>query len=522
MSMPVGALAVPFALLSAGLLVLSFPRFDLGFLAWVALVPWLVSLEGRRPRSALALSFLTGITFFMGVFYWINVVSGFTLLDFLLLGIYLGSYIALFGLVLVVVTRRTPLPAVLVAPAVWVSLEWLRSHAAELRLPWALLGHLQHANPPLIQLASVTGVYGVSFLIVLVNAVLAEGAVAWLRRGSSPIPYRRLALSGGVAAVALAATLVYGFAALARPAAGQTLRVTVVQGNIPQGLRWDGALRQRHIDIHVRLTQAAARQDAPSLVVWPETSVPALLTREPRLLGSLVALAREANAHLVVGSAVRPKVGPYEVRRAHTVNAAFHLAPAGLKGQYHKIRLFPFGEYLPYPSLPWPSRIASKAGHVLPGREYTTFSVDGARFAVLICWETLFPDLVRQFALRGAQLVVNMTNEAWFGETAAPYQFLAMNVFRAVENRIAIARSGNTGISGFIDPEGRVIGRVTDGSKDIFVEGHLTGDLPISRARTLYTRYGDVFAYLNLLVAGGMVAAALIPSLTASWRRPTP
>lgn len=518
---PVGAAAIPFALLSAGLLVLSFPRFDLGILAWVALVPWLVVLEGRRPHAAFGLSFLTGISFFMGVFYWINVVSGFTAVDFLLLGIYLGSYFGLFGLALVLVTRRTALPLVLIVPAIWVSLEWLRSHAVELSLPWALLGHSQYANLPLIQIASLTGVYGVSFLIVLVNAVLADGAVAWLRRSSSPPRYRRVAVSAGLALLALVGSLLYGFAVLARPATAETLRVTVVQGNIPQALRWSAAFRQRHLDAHLRLTRAAARQDAPALIVWPETAVPAVLPQEPRLLGTFSSLAREANAHLVVGSAARPKLGPREIRRTYSFNGAFLLSPTGIAGQYHKIRLFPFGEYLPYAGFPWPSRIATQAGHFLPGQEHTTFSLNGARFAVLICWETIFPDLVRQFALRGAELVLNITNEAWFGETAAPYQFLAMNVFRAVENRIAIVRSANTGISAFIDPHGRVAGKVTDGSKDIFVEGYLTRDVPISRDRTLYTRYGDVFVYVNLLFTGGLLVVSFLTGVMTPWRRPT-
>jgi apolipoprotein N-acyltransferase len=174
--------------------------------------------------------------------------------------------------------------------------------------------------------------------------------------------------------------------------------------------------------------------------------------------------------------------------------------------KHHKIRLLPFAEHLPYRDVfPWPARLVAKAGPYIPGEEYTLLPLQGRRFGVLICWESIFPDLVRRFVKGGADFMVNIANEAWFGKTAAPYQFVAMNVFRAVENRITIVRSANTGISCFIDPYGRILGRVTNHGTDIFVEGYHTQEIPLLHQHTFYTHYGDIFVYLNIVTAISML-----------------
>jgi apolipoprotein N-acyltransferase len=183
--------------------------------------------------------------------------------------------------------------------------------------------------------------------------------------------------------------------------------------------------------------------------------------------------------------------------------------------------LLPFGEYLPFKKLPWPSRIASawNAGEFEPGSDYTLLSLADVKIAVTICWENIFPNLVREFVKNGADLIVNITNEAWFGDTAAPYQFMAMSVFRAVENRVAIARAANTGISGFIDPVGRILGTVINNNKEILVEGYLVKDLPLSPPGTFYTKHGDLFAWLCLGVLLVMLSWSF--ARTGTWRRLT-
>jgi apolipoprotein N-acyltransferase len=185
-------------------------------------------------------------------------------------------------------------------------------------------------------------------------------------------------------------------------------------------------------------------------------------------------------------------------------NTALFFSPEGkVVGQYLKIRLLPFSEYIPYKDIiPWPEFIVpkEKKAFEIPGKDFNIFEVDGARFGVVICWELVFPESVREFVKNGANFMINISNEGWFGKTAAPYQMVSINVLRAVENRRAFARASNTGISCFIDPYGRVKGRVRKGKKDIFVEGYLTEEVYISEQKTFYTTYGDIFVYISQMI----------------------
>ena len=502
MTIPAYLRAVLLALLSALLLILSFPRFDFEFLAWIALVPLFVALKDKSLKWAFALSFLMGISFLMGVFYWINVISGFKWNDFLILGIYLGSYFGIFGLGLNFIRQRTNLHYSFAAPFLWVSMEYLRSHAGFLGLPWALLGHSQYLNLAVIQVASITGVYGVTFLIVLVNATM--GGII-----QNPAASLKPAM---VTLFIVGISVSYGFVVMGKDSPQKEFRVSVVQGNIPQRLKWDPEWRKRNLEKHIGLTKEVTSKTSTSLVVWSEASVPGALSQDLYLLNTLSNLAKETGGHLLLGSSVHPKFGSREFRQKNWFNSAFLVSPQrGVAGQYMKIHLLPFSEYLPYrDAFPWPERWASAGGDFIPGKEYTIFDVDGAKFGVVICWENIFPDLVRQFVKKGASFMINITNEGWFGETSAPQQFLAMTVFRAVENRRSIARSANTGISGFIDPYGRILAKVEDHNrKDIFVEGHVTADVPLFDGKTFYTMYGDVWAYINLIATTMMLALSL-------------
>jgi apolipoprotein N-acyltransferase len=226
------------------------------------------------------------------------------------------------------------------------------------------------------------------------------------------------------------------------------------------------------------------------------------------------ALAKDLETHLLIGSSQSPKFGSAEFKMTHNFNTAFLFSPDGrFKGKYQKIYLLPFGEYLPYENiLPWPRgfrRLIDETGAVIPGKDYTLLELDRVPFGALICWENIFSDFFRQFVKRGARFMVNLTNEAWFGDTAAPTQFLAMNVFRATENRVSIVRSANTGISCFIDPYGRIMGKVEKGGRDVFVEGYLTMGIPLSKGTTFYTRYGDIFVYVTIIIAFSLIVVSL-------------
>jgi apolipoprotein N-acyltransferase len=490
------------AFLSALLLIPAFPKFDLEFLAWVALVPLFIALKDQNLKSAFGLSFLTGICFLMGIFYWINVINNVTLIHFILLGVYFGAYFGLFGLALNFISRRTGMSSVFIAPLVWVSMEYLRSHAGVLGLPWALLGHSQYLNLPLIQISSFTGVYGVSFLIVMVNAALSEVILSSQGATQASTRYWPTLVKAAIVPVfLLGATLIYGFSVISERVDRETISISVIQANIPLNLRMGPELRELNLQKHIGLSKEAAARSQASLIVWPETAVQGSLTQNANLLKMISTLAKEAQSHLLIGVSMRQKFGSRESKKKNRFNSAFLVSPSGrIVGRYNKIHVLPFGEYLPYKDfIPWPSSYASLAGDVMAGEEITLFDLNNVKFGVAMCWESIFPDLFRQFVKNGATFMVNITNEAWFEKTAAPYQFMAMTVFRAVENRVSIARAANTGISGFIDPYGRVIGKVSNGTQDIFVEGYLTTAIPISEERTFYTNHGDVFAYTNLV-----------------------
>lgn len=517
------------ALCSALLLILAFPTFDCAFLAWVALVPLFLALRGRKPLYAGGLSMLTGSCFWLGVCYWTKTAPGFEWFDYLLCGLYVGAHFSLLGLVCSLFTRFPRFPFFLIAPAAWVSVEYLRAHSGFLGVPWALLGHSQYRNLPLIQIASITGVYGVSFVIALVNVAVYEALSAVKRtEGKSGFVVRwrtRLLPSSVAAGVMLALSFAYGLHVLAQPLVGRSVDVTVIQGNIPQRLKWKLEFRRQNLEQQERLTREAVGQRRSALVVWPESAVSGMLPQDLFLLSFFARVLQDLQIPFLVGGDQHPQYGTREFRREKRLNSAFLLLPRlGVSQTYSKMRLLPFGEYLPYRTLfPWPARLTAATGltNFLPGTEYSIFNLGETRFAALICWESLFPEQVREFVAQGAEFVVNMTNEAWFGDTAAPQQFWMMNVFRAVENRISVVRAANTGVSGFIDPYGRILGKVEEEGKNSFVAGYLTRSIPLAQSPPFYSRHGDVWAYGSLAVTGFFLLLAIGDIQRKARQKPT-
>lgn len=514
-----------FACSSAVLLILSLPKFDLGTLAWVGLVPLLVALDGKSLKRAFFLSYITGLIFFAGITYWIWSVPAFNLLDFLLLAAYLPHYVSLWGLGLNWIRRTTNLPAALVAPPLWVTLEYIRSHLSFLSFPWMLLGHSQYLHPSLTQISSLTGVYGLSFLIVLMNAAIA-GMIPHVPRRwseattSSPFPRSPL-ISLTVAGLLLIASFLYGFFLLARGIEGERIPIALVQGNVPQEPKWDRAYRETTINRYTDLTKLAA-QRAPMLIIWPETAVAGDVQNDPELKRKVAQVALDTTTSLLVGSSESAKSSDTRLRGKY-YNSMFLFSPEGtIEGQYRKIALVPFAEYPPLQGLvKWPAAIMPPIRTTQPGDQYTLFSVGQATFGTTICWENIFPDLFREFVKRGARFMVNATNEAWFPEAAASYQqLLAMTTFRAAENRVAIARAANSGISALIDPFGRITHRLAADQRELFVEGVLIGDIPISRETTFYTQHGDIFAFIQIAFCLLLVLYCGVKTQTTQGRMP--
>jgi len=317
----------------------------------------------------------------------------------------------------------------------------------------------------------------------------------------------------GTAVVLTGLTLGYGQMTVSRPIAGKEVKVAVVQGNIEQSKKWDLKYAAFIMNTYTNLSREVSKKQ-PALIIWPETATPGSISRRQKLYRQVSRIATETGAHLLLGSSQHQKFRKKNSKKFKFFNSAFLIPPEerAKKQRYDKIRLLPFGEYLPLKgTIPWSWIKVPDVGSYTPGKVYTIFEVPAFRFGVTICWESTFPDLVREFVKKGAQVIVNMTNEAWFGKTAAPYQFLSATVFRAVENRVYVVRSANTGISCFIDPFGRIVDRVKDAQgRDIFVRGVLTGSVIPSDSKTLYTRYGDLLVWLSFICSGVFLLTAFL------------
>ena len=516
-------------LLSSLLLVLSFPNFGLGFLAWLALLPLLLALSHKSPSHGFLLSLTCGILFFAGFFYWILEVSGYTLLHHALLAVYLGPYWGCFGLAFTFISRYWNISAALsVAPFIWVSLEYIRSNFSFLALPLALLAHSQYQYPSVIQIASLAGTYSISFLIVMVNSALASLFFEWQRsllsRPSeipSTLPLPALGglkrSRGGVILVMTTASfiifaLIYGHIIISKPITGKVIRVSLIQGNIEQTKKWNSKYAREIMEIYTDLTLQASK-DRPDMIIWPETATPGSISLNPSLRTEIRDIVIKLGTPLLVGSAQHQKFDAKESVEFKYLNSAYCIQPEQVEvmnQRYDKVRLFPFGEYLPYQRvIPWSLLNIRESVNYAAGEEFTIFKLHDFRFGVTICWENVFPDLFRQFVRKGAQFIVNMTNEARFGKTAAPYQLAYISVFRAVENRIFVIRCANTGVSCIIDPYGRILDSVKDEKgQELFVRGRMNGCVIPLESNTIYTQYGDYLAWISMVVSLGVITNA--------------
>jgi apolipoprotein N-acyltransferase len=482
------ALAVASGLCGAA----AFPPWDLGPLAFVAFAPLLVAMGGVPPRRAAGLGYLSGFSFYLAVIWWvINTMTTYggmpVALSLIALGLLAGVLAGYTGTFAWLYTLGAPsLPVWLrpaVAAALWTALEFLRGVLFS-GFPWALLGYTQYRQPELRLLAALTGVYGVSAVLMLVNATIAETVACWARRAAGHRWRRDLVLAWGLAAVTLAGVWGYGVVWWRDPTGGPAVGVGLLQGNIDQAVKWDRNHQARTLETYERLARQAAGE-RPSLMVWPETAVPFFLRREPELGARVRALAAATGVPMLVGS---PDLGADGL----LYNSAFLIGTDGrLTGRYDKRHLVPFGEYVPLQRVFFfLDKLVTGIGDFGRGGSATVFVGDSGRFSVMICYEVIFPAEVRGFTRAGAQFLVNITNDAWFGRSGAPYQHLAMAAIRAVENGSYLIRAANTGVTAIIAPTGEILGQTP-----IFTEATLTGTIRLRQRHTPYVRYGDVVAW---------------------------
>jgi apolipoprotein N-acyltransferase len=499
---------------SSGLLLAAtFPLINLHQVAWIALIPLLLALRGQSVKNGFWLGGITGIVFFASTVHWvtnsIHYYGGIPLIPAslitLLLCAYLAIYPALFGAAVVHIKRYRPPLFFVSAPAIWTALELARTYVIS-GFPWSLLGYSQYSNLAVIQISDITGVYGISFLLVLANAAIAEFVMD-----------RKRYWGIIVTALMLGLVLGYGFIRLKTAEGPGAITISVIQGNIEQDKKWDPAYQAETIGVYEKLSGEALKQH-PALVIWPETATPFYFTgdnpADRALTADLVKFVKKNKVPLLFGSPT------YEIKRPRVVvlhNSAFLLsAEGGILARYHKFHLVPFGEYVPLKNvLFFVEKMVQAIGDFEAGKDYTIMTVpDGqsppreVKLSTVICYEIIFPDLVRQFVDRGAQVVTTITNDAWFGKSAAPYQHFSMAVFRAVENRVPVARAANTGVSGFIDAKGRILS-----ASGIFTEAYLTQTLAPGSTKTFYTRYGDLFSYACVFLS--MVFLITVPKKPA-------
>jgi apolipoprotein N-acyltransferase len=497
------------ALLSGLLLVLAFPKIDLGWVAYVALIPLLAAIRQSDAKCGFWLGYTCGMAQHLGLIYWTAYTMKFyghlpmalSLVVLLLFCAYLSIYTGLFGAA-VAFFRPSPYLLLILGPLAWVLLEMAKTWLFT-GFPWALLGYSLYDHLWVIQIADLFGVYGISGLVVMVNVMLTLVVLHWLDQDcfGYSINRRTLKIGGAAVLAVFLSTLLYGVIRMhvvdGRVASAPRKTAAVVQGNIDQAQKWDPRFQMLTTVKYRKLSldMAAGKAD---LIIWPETATPFYFLEDPILTEMVMEGIRQSGAHFIIGSP------SYASGKEQMIfhNSAYLITPKGRPaGKYDKVHLVPFGEYVPLKRwLPFIKKMVAQVGDFKPGKKGSTLAWDRHQVGLLICYEIIFPGLSRSMVNNGAHLLVNITNDAWFGRTSAAYQHFSMAVLRAIENRRMVARAANTGISGFIDP----CGRITHAT-GLFKEAVLAAPVALLQTKTRYTRWGD---WPLGLAAFGLLATA--------------
>ncbi|MBU3911653.1 MAG: apolipoprotein N-acyltransferase [Candidatus Omnitrophica bacterium] len=473
-------------------LVFAFPKFSISLLAFIGFIPLFFALHNKSPKKAFLISYLCGFLFYLGTLHWLYHVTVFGLIA---LSLYLGLYFGIFGFLFNRITfaLRPSLFTLFLIPLIWTGLEWLQAHLFS-GFGWALLGYSQYRNTLLIQIADFSGVYGVSFVIMMMNVAIWRSIRRTKLRSAKekcyalPAPY-----PCGAGCTALYAILIliavysYGFFRLNQQEIdADSVKISVIQGNIPQEAKWDPRATDDIIKQYTNLTRLAAFEN-PDLIIWPETSFPGFFIDDEEETASVLKLAKEIMIPILAGANTTSGLDTY--------NSAVLISSKGeIESEYNKIHLVPFGEYVPFSDrFPLLRRLVlGELGGFTAGHDFTLFEVkprtanvrgltSNMNFAALICFEDIFPAMARRFVQDGAEFLVVITNDAWYGKSGAAYQHAACSVFRAIENRVPVVRSANTGYSCFIDSKGKIYDSVEEGGSHLFITGHKTSRVTLLR-----------------------------------------
>ncbi len=483
-----------YAMLSGLLLVLVQPPVSLFPLAFIALVPLICGIDRGNLRLSFFRGFAAGVVAWLGTIYWVVVAMNqygginipLSILILVLFVMYLSIYTGIFTLSCALLERTASVPAYLAAAPVWVILEYARG-VVMTGFPWSYLGHSQSGFLHLIQAASVTGTFFISFLIAAVNGIICA---VWARR-------RVPAIFTVVIAALVASSLAYGYVRLQDRDAGK-FEAAIVQGNIGQDIKWDESFKMMTVNKYYRLSFGLAQN--ADIIIWPETAIPFLLGREPAAYRYVQAVPVMLKSRLLYGTVDIVSTG-------NLLNTVRYIDSSGnTTGIYNKVHLVPFGEYTPIVSyLPFLAKLTAIGADFKPGDGHRPLETDAGKIGVLICFEGIFPYITNETVRQGAQVLVNLTNDAWYNRTSAPYQHFAFYIFRAIETDRYVLRAANTGISSIIDPRGRI-----EGKTPIFTEEVLRGKYALKNTQTFYVRHGDYFVVICLVFLGGAVGVGLI------------
>lgn len=501
------------SILAGLLLALAFAPFNFSFLAWVGFLPLFFVISRISTKKALFFSYLAGLAFFMVSISWLIQV---TLVGWLILCCYLALYFAFFGFLSSFYIQpeagnKSAYLSLLIVPAIFVALEFLRSHFLT-GFGWNNLGYSQFKNLALIQIADFSSVYGVSFFIIEVNLL------TWLLLVKLFAQPERQKVRGALFLLFilfLAFLVNFGYAwqrlKELKSISKDGLKVAIIQPNIAQSLKWAPVARNYIFEQLWRLTYAAARE-SPDMLIWPESAVPDYFQEDSLEYEPVFRLSQELKTYILTG-VVRVD------QEDNFFNSSLLISKQGkVANFYDKLHLVPYGEFIPFRKvMPFIGTVVG-IGDFTAGKDYTIFhleekdKVNPAAFAVLICFEDAFPYLSRQFVKRGASFLVNLTNDAWFGNSGQPEQHLSQSVFRAIENRVNLVRCTNSGVSGLIDRRGGIVKLIRDSKGRItFVRGLTTFFIDTNRYKpTFYNRFGDAFAYAcSIISLTALLARAL-------------
>jgi apolipoprotein N-acyltransferase len=532
---------------SALLLWLAFPPADRGYLAWFALVPLLLLVRSeRRARAIYSGAWLGGLVFWLLAIEWVRLTDPSAWLAWVVMAVFLSLWWPGFVLLARLAVRRLGLPLMIAAPVLWVALEFVRAHALT-GFPWYYLAHTQYRALPLIQICDVTGVWGLSLLVALVNAWILDLLTTPLLRPTprGPRPTREQSLRGAVVLGALVLVLSYGGMRLATARFRPGPRLALLQSNIRQELKMKSDGQEILAEYDALAARALRGGPRPDLIVWPETSYPyvyskieptlddATLTRhartvDPKATAGAIRLHAQAVSRslhdradamgvpIVVGAIVA------DYSRAGRVkyNTAILVEPGRAAEQrYDKLHLVPFGEYVPLiQTLPWLTRLTPYHGELVPSLAFGVrpvwFDLGRYRYATAICFEDTVPHVVRRFFRemadgRPPDVLLNISNDGWFQGSSELNVHLVASVFRCVENRVPLARAVNTGISAIVDGNGAILHGLPK-----LASGVLSEVVPLDDRVAPYTAWGDWLAWTCLAVGIGLVPLAFLKHRT--------